>query len=70
MAQRQTVTAEERDRAMGFTPETVQCDGCPAGTYVIRGRPGHMDDCGECSRHCCCFKDTLGAGPHNGNDEF
>lgn len=58
----QTVTHEDRDRAMGILG-TQQCEGCPEESrrYVPQGN-GHLDDCSECQRHCQCFKDTMGAG--------
>jgi hypothetical protein len=58
---KQTVTMEERERAMGIVG-LVQCEGCPSGVLVVPARPGHADDCRECSRHCMCFKDTMGSG--------
>lgn len=35
--------------------EPVQCDGCPAGVLVWPGRPGHLDTCDLCQKHCTCF---------------
>ena len=54
MSQKQTVTAEERDRAMGISPDWVQCAGCPDTQYVIPSRPGHLSICEECEKHCQC----------------
>jgi hypothetical protein len=56
MGQQQTVTADERDKAMGLNPTWVQCAGCPDPQYVAPGRPGHLSDCTECERHCQCWR--------------
>jgi hypothetical protein len=56
MAQQQTVTAEDRDRAMGIDPDWVQCAGCPDTQYVTPERPDHLTDCAECSQHCQCWR--------------
>lgn len=52
---RQTVTPEERDRAMGILPGMEQCQGCPDTSLRMVPQGGvHLDDCSECFRHCQC----------------
>lgn len=65
MSQRQTVTMEERERAMGIVPGMVQCEGCPDESLRVVPQGGvHSDDCGNCFRHCWCQRPTMGEPAH------
>lgn len=64
MSQRQTVTMEERKRAMGITPDMEQCAGCPHESLRVVPQGGvHLDDCSECCNHCQCQRPTMGEAP-------
>jgi len=39
-----------------------ECAGCQDEVRVIPGRPGHLEECEECERHCVCFRYPSGIG--------
>jgi len=51
-----------RQDALTGRDETVQCAGCQDEVRVIPGRPGHLEECEECERHCVYFMYPPGIG--------
>jgi len=62
MASEIAATNARQDALTGTLDETVQCAGCQDEVRVIPGRPGHLEECEECERHCVCFRYPSGIG--------
>lgn len=63
VGKREIEQAEQLRRQLNGTAGLVQCEGCPGEVLVQPGRPGHLDSCRECSRHCDCFTDHKASEP-------